>query len=80
MCFRSMHFNFLSPNTATLGSVCPLAHAVHRPGYKSSRLSSNIGTVPFDYLRPGRVVVVVVVDRFYVALFSALEQTHCARM
>ena len=24
------------------------------------------------------VVVVVVVDHFYVALFSALEQTHCA--
>ena len=26
------------------------------------------------------VDVVVVDDRFYVALFSALEQTHCARM
>ena len=26
------------------------------------------------------VVVVVVVGRFYIALFSALEQTHCARM
>ena len=26
------------------------------------------------------VVVVVAVDRFYKALFSALEQTHCARM
>ena len=26
------------------------------------------------------VVVVVVVDRFSIALFSALEQTHCARM
>ena len=26
------------------------------------------------------VFVVVVVDRFYIALFSALEQTHCARM
>ena len=25
------------------------------------------------------VVVVVVVDRFYIALFSALERTHCAR-
>ena len=24
------------------------------------------------------VVVVVVVDRFYIALFSALELTHCA--
>ena len=26
------------------------------------------------------VVVVILVDRFYIALFSALEQTHCARM
>ena len=26
------------------------------------------------------VVVVVVVDRFYIALFSALEQTHCAHV
>ena len=26
------------------------------------------------------VVVVVDVDRFYIALFSALEQTHCARV
>ena len=25
-------------------------------------------------------VVVVVVDRFYIALFSALEQTHCGRV
>ena len=24
--------------------------------------------------------VIVVVDRFYIALFPALEQTHCARM
>ena len=26
------------------------------------------------------VSVVVVVDRFYITLFSALKQTHCARM
>ena len=25
-------------------------------------------------------MVVVAVDHFYIALFSALEQTHCARM
>ena len=25
-------------------------------------------------------VVVVVVDRFYIALFSAPERTHCARL
>ena len=26
------------------------------------------------------LVVVVVVGRFYIALFSVLEQTHCTRM
>ena len=26
------------------------------------------------------IVVVVVVDRFYIALFSAFEQSYCARM
>ena len=23
---------------------------------------------------------IIIIDRFYIALFSALEQTHCARM
>ena len=25
-------------------------------------------------------LIIVIIDRFYIALFSALEQTHCARM
>ena len=25
-------------------------------------------------------VIIIIIDRFYIALFSALEQTHCARM
>ena len=24
--------------------------------------------------------LIIIIDRFYIALFSALEQTHCARM
>ena len=36
--------------------------------------SLTVPTVSMD------VVVVVIVDRFYIVLFSALEQTHCARM
>ena len=32
------------------------------------------------YAQSTTVVVVVVDDRFYIALFSALEQTHYARM
>ena len=44
------------------------------------------GGVVCERLLPHSVVVtakwvfVVVVDRFYIALFSAHEQTHCARM
>ena len=26
------------------------------------------------------VYVIIIIDRFYIALFSALKQTHCARM
>ena len=33
------------------------------------------------HLFPAVVVIDIdVIDRFYIALFSALEQTHCARM
>ena len=27
-----------------------------------------------------KICVIIIIDRFYIALFSALEQTHCARM
>ena len=36
--------------------------------------------VLLDVVENCDVVVVVVVDRFYIVLFSALKQTHCARM
>ena len=26
------------------------------------------------------IIIIIIIDRFYIALFSALEQTHCARM
>ena len=26
------------------------------------------------------IIIVIIIDRFYIALFSALEQTHCARI
>ena len=26
------------------------------------------------------IIIIIVIDRFYIALISALEQTHCARM
>ena len=25
------------------------------------------------------IITIIIIDRFYIALFSALEQTHCAR-
>ena len=36
--------------------------------------------LPHSVVVTAKWVVVVVVDRFYIALFSAHEQTHCARM
>ena len=26
------------------------------------------------------IIIIIIIDRFYIALFSALERTHCARM
>ena len=26
------------------------------------------------------IVIIIIINRFYIALFSALEQTHCTRM
>ena len=26
------------------------------------------------------LLLIIIIDRFYIALFSAFEQTHCARM
>ena len=40
----------------------------------------SIGVCEGAWVRACVRVCVVVVDRFYIALFSALEQTHCARM
>ena len=37
--------------------------------------------MPLQNQQPGELIsVVVVVDHFYIALFSTLEQIHCARM
>ena len=26
------------------------------------------------------IIIIIIINHFYIALFSALEQTHCARM
>ena len=26
------------------------------------------------------IIIIIIIDRFYIALFSALERTHCVRM
>ena len=26
------------------------------------------------------IIIIIIIDRFYIALFSAFEQTHCAHM
>ena len=41
---------------------------------------SSVAGGGFSSVAGGGFISVVVVDRFYIALFSALEQTHCARM
>ena len=30
--------------------------------------------------KAGKFYIIIIIDRFYIALFSAFEQTHCARI
>ena len=32
------------------------------------------------FLGQHQFFIIIIINRFYIALFSALEQTHCARM
>ena len=43
------------------------------PVYPHAFLSSNNKDLPVT-------TTIIIIDRFYIALFSAVEQTHCARM
>ena len=44
-----------------------------------NRVQAGEENLVVNSVKSGRKIVVVV-DRFYIALFSALEQTHCAGM
>ena len=66
---------------------CKVIGAMQVPDYYNVTMTHNIRTMglPFAHvmvesLQDVQKVVVVVVVRFYIALFSALEQTHCTRM
>ena len=44
---------------------------------------SDADVIMLNHVQPVTAVlpnVIIIIDRFYIALFSALEQTHCARM
>ena len=43
-------------------------------------LYEGILTAVKCYQRRLGFMIIIIIDRFYIALFSALEQTHCARM
>ena len=38
------------------------------------------GHFPTETLLKFIIIIIIIIDRFYIALFSAFEQTHCARM
>ena len=46
---------------------------VSRPLRPPGSLSVKLQALVYD-------IIIIIIDRFYIALFSALEQTHCARM
>ena len=48
-----------------------------RSGCHMKGLAGNIYSI---WLRADRLIIIIIIDWFYIALFSTLEQTHCARM
>ena len=76
-----------------LAVACGDEQSMEIKGYSlSARLNSSCGRVLRTYSGSGAwnckkmknnsilPLIIIIIDRFYIALFSALEQTHCARM
>ena len=71
------HFNFSFIVRDNVTRQCPQATTFEEKGEPKR----NRSDVLLLTARPNRLTrVAVVFDRFYIALFSALEQTHCARL
>ena len=71
-CALSYVTSALSHVTSTFAYVTnTLSHVTNTVAYVTSTLSHVTNT--FAY-------IIIITDRFYIALFSALEQTHCAHM
>ena len=50
---------------------------------KSTRISFRVLKLDWrDYTEEYKktIIIIIIIDRFYIALFSAVEQTHCARV
>ena len=74
--------------------IVSLGHLVGPHGYLSyNEFKAKIPNVRTDFLlyegiltavkcyqRRLGFMIIIIIDRFYIALVSALEQTHCARM
>ena len=50
------------------------------PVIKMNRYTKSACRCTFVWEIIVRMDIIIIIDRFYIVLFSALEQTHCARM
>ena len=50
------------------------------PVTKMNRYTKSACRCTFVWEIIVRMDIIIIIDRFYIVLFSALEQTHCARM
>ena len=76
------HFNVSLIVRDKVTRQCPQTTIFEEKG-EPKRYRTEVFRLPAYRLtaRPNRLsTLLVVVDRFYIALFSALEQTYCARV
>ena len=53
---------------------------LHQKWFKTQIETQVIENHTVICCKPWNIIIVIIIDRFYIALFSAREHTHCARM
>ena len=49
-------------------------------GMRTHTVDLGLDSQPKEFCSVHIIIIIIIIDHFYIALFSALEQTHCARV
>ena len=56
-----------------------MGHTIIARHFQWARMGYTILARHFQWARTRHAVIIIIIDRFYIALSSALERTQCAR-